>query len=96
VPIDVDIIDIISRIYSALQTIDISFQQSIEFLPDDFENELSIYNQIYSPGSFEVQLSELDMIDQYVHDTVHNLFKRAICFDTDVFSNFLILLAFLM
>jgi hypothetical protein len=47
VPTDVDIIDIISRIYSAPQTIDISFQQSIEFLPDDFENELSIYNQIY-------------------------------------------------
>jgi hypothetical protein len=47
VPIDLDIIDIISRICSAPQTIDIFFQQSIEFLPDNFENELSIYNQIY-------------------------------------------------
>jgi hypothetical protein len=43
-----------------------------------------------------MQLSELDMVDQYVYDTVHNLLERAIYFDTDIFSNFLILLAFLI
>jgi hypothetical protein len=68
VPVDIYVINIISRIYSTIQTSDTSIQQSTEFWHDDFENELSVHNQADAILDLsKVQLSEPDGVDQYIN-----------------------------
>jgi hypothetical protein len=78
VPVDTDVIDIISRIYSTPQTGDISIHHSTESRSDNFENELSVHNQTDAAIDLSKgELSEPDEVNQYVevndaNDNVHN------------------------